>query len=91
MPKRFDEPVASLMKLGRSMGFNVIAATQHPTAKQIGEQVARSFTHRFVGRVESNNAARWASTGIEGRRQNYYKNLERSYIVLVVMPLDCRC
>ena len=65
LPKRFDEPVASLMKLGRSMGFNVIAATQHPTAKQIGEQIARSFTHRFVGRVESSNAARWAS-GIEG-------------------------
>lgn len=65
LPKRFDEPVASLMKMGRSMGINVIAATQHPTAKQIGEQIARSFTHRFVGRVESSNAARWA-TGIEG-------------------------
>ena len=65
LPKKFDEPVASLMKMGRSMGINVLAATQHPTAKQIGEQVARSFTHRFVGRVESSNAARWA-TGIEG-------------------------
>lgn len=65
LPKKFDEPVASLMKMGRSMGINVIAATQHPTAKQIGEQIARSFTHRFVGRVESSNAARWA-TGIEG-------------------------
>jgi len=64
LPKRFDEPVASLMKMGRSMGLNVIAATQHPTAKQIGEQVARSFTHRFVGRVESASSARWA-TGIE--------------------------
>ncbi len=64
LPKKFDEPVASLMKMGRSMGINVVAATQHPTAKQIGEQIARSFTHRFVGRVESSNAARWA-TGIE--------------------------
>lgn len=64
LPKKFDEPVASLMKMGRSMGINVIAATQHPTAKQIGEQIARSFTHRFVGRVESSVAARWA-TGIE--------------------------
>lgn len=64
LPKSFDEPVASLMKMGRSMGINVVAATQHPTAKQVGEQIARSFTHRFVGRVESSNAARWA-TGVE--------------------------
>ena len=61
LPKKLDAQIASIMKMGRSMGLNVIAATQHPTAKQIGEQVARSFTHRFIGRTESASAAMWAS------------------------------
>lgn len=61
LPKKLDAEIASIMKMGRSMGLNVIAATQHPTAKQIGEQVARSFTHRFIGRTESASAAMWAS------------------------------
>lgn len=61
LPKSVDKKLSSIMQVGRSLGINVIAATQHPTAKQIGELVARSFTHRFVGRTENNNSAQWAS------------------------------
>ena len=60
-PKELDAELASIMKLGRSIGLNTIVATQHPTADQIGKQVARSFTHRIVGRVENAMAAKWAS------------------------------
>lgn len=64
LPKQFDEQLASIMKMGRSIGVNTILATQHPTANQIGQQIARSFTHRFIGRVESSFIANWA-TGIK--------------------------
>lgn len=60
-PKELDAELASIMKLGRSIGLNTIIATQHPTADQIGKQIARSFTHRIVGRVENAMAAKWAS------------------------------
>jgi len=60
-PKTLDVELASIMKLGRSIGLNTIVATQHPTADQIGKQIARSFTHRIVGRVENAMAAKWAS------------------------------
>lgn len=63
IPKEYDAEIASIMKLGRSIGMNVILATQHPTAEQIGKQVARSFTHRIVGRVENSTSSKWA-TGI---------------------------
>lgn len=63
--KKNDEALASIMKMGRSLGVHVLAATQHPTAAQIGQKVARSFTHRMVGRVDSANAALWA-TGAAG-------------------------
>jgi DNA segregation ATPase FtsK/SpoIIIE-like protein len=59
-----DKTLGSIMKQGRSLGVNIIIATQHPTAKQIGEIIAQSFTHRFVGRVYNANSALWA-TGIE--------------------------
>lgn len=63
-PKELDKELASIMKLGRSIGLNTIMATQHPTAEQIGKMVARSFTHRIVGRVENTISAKWA-TGVE--------------------------
>jgi DNA segregation ATPase FtsK/SpoIIIE-like protein len=65
IPKEYDEKIASIMKLGRSIGINTILATQHPTANQLGKMIARSFTHRIVGRVENATAAKWA-TGTEG-------------------------
>lgn len=64
LPKSVDKTLGSIMKQGRSLGVNIIIATQHPTAKQIGEIIAQSFTHRFVGRVYNANSALWA-TGIE--------------------------
>jgi len=64
LPKQVDEKLGSIMKRGRSLGVNVIIATQHPTAKQIGQIIAQSFTHRFIGRVSNANNALWA-TGIE--------------------------
>lgn len=64
LPKQVDRILGSIMKQGRSLGVNVIIATQHPTAKQIGEITAQSFTHRFIGRVSNANNALWA-TGIE--------------------------
>ena len=64
IPKSLDGILGSIMKQGRSLGVNVIFATQHPTAKQIGEITAQSFTHRFIGRVSNANNALWA-TGIE--------------------------
>lgn len=63
--KKKDEQIASIMKMGRSFGIHVLAATQHPTSAQIGQKTARSFTHRMVGRVDSANAALWA-TGTAG-------------------------
>jgi len=65
LDKGLDGTLASIMKMGRSLGVHVLIATQHPTAKQIGEQIARSFTHRFVGRVDSAQSAFFAS-GIAG-------------------------
>ena len=61
LDKSQDATLASIMKMGRSLGIHVLIATQHPTAKQIGELIARSFTHRFVGRVDSAGSAFFAS------------------------------
>lgn len=58
-----DDALASIMKMGRSLGIHVLMATQHPTAAQIGKKTARSFTHRIVGRVDSQSSAFWA-TGV---------------------------
>lgn len=56
-----DDTLASIMKMGRSLGVHVLMATQHPTAAQIGQKIARSFTHRFIGRVDSAQSAFFAS------------------------------
>lgn len=61
LDKSVDDTLASIMKMGRSLGVHVLMATQHPTAAQIGQKTARAFTHRFVGRVDSAQSAFFAS------------------------------
>lgn len=61
LDKAMDDTLASVMKMGRSLGVSVLMATQHPTAAQIGQKTARAFTHRFVGRVDSAQSAFFAS------------------------------
>ena len=61
LDRAMDDTLASIMKMGRSLGVNVLMATQHPTAAQIGQKTARAFTHRFVGRVDSAQSAFFAS------------------------------
>lgn len=56
-----DEKLASIMKMGRSLGVHVLFATQHPTAAQVGQKIARAFTHRFVGRTDTAQSALFAS------------------------------
>lgn len=63
LDKNNDEKLASIMKMGRSLGVHVLFATQHPTAAQIGQKVARAFTHRFVGRTDTAQSALFA-TGV---------------------------
>lgn len=65
LDKSLDDVVASIMKMGRSLGVHVLFATQYPTAAQIGVKTARAFTHRFVGRVDNASSALWAS-GVSG-------------------------
>ena len=65
LDKACDDTLASIMKLGRSLGIHVVMATQHPTSAQIGQKVAQAFTHKFVGRVTSASSAAWA-TGCSG-------------------------
>ncbi len=65
LDKACDDTLASIMKLGRSLGVHVLLATQHPTSSQIGAKTAQAFTHRFVGRVASASSASWA-TGVAG-------------------------
>ncbi len=65
LDKACDDTLASIMKLGRSLGIHVVMATQHPTSAQIGPKVAQAFTHRFIGRVSSASSAAWA-TGCGG-------------------------
>lgn len=63
LDKELDDTIASIMKMGRSLGVHVLFATQYPTAKQIGVKTARAFTHRFIGRCENASSALWA-TGV---------------------------
>lgn len=63
LDKASDDTLASIMKLGRSLGVHVVMATQHPTSTQIGQKTAQAFTHRFIGRVGSASSAAWA-TGV---------------------------
>ena len=65
LDKDLDDTLATIMKMGRSLGIHVLLATQYPTSAQIGQKIARAFTHRFVGRVESASSALWAS-GVAG-------------------------
>lgn len=60
-----DDKLASIMKMGRSLGVHVLFATQHPTAAQVGQKIARAFTHRFVGRTDTAQSALFAS-GVAG-------------------------
>ncbi len=63
--KALDDTLSSIMKMGRSLQINVLFATQYPTAAQVGQKIARAFTHRFVGRTDGASSALWA-TGIAG-------------------------
>ena len=50
-----------ILSTGRTLGINVWAGTQYPTATAIGGIVARSFTVRLVGRVDGAQAANIAT------------------------------
>jgi hypothetical protein len=50
-----------ILSTGRSLGINVWAGTQYPTASAIGSVVSRSWTLRLVGRVDGANAANIAT------------------------------
>ncbi len=50
-----------ILSTGRSLGINVWAGTQYPTAATIGSVVAKSFTTRVVGRVDGAQAAQVAT------------------------------
>lgn len=61
LDKSLDDTIASIMKMGRSLGIHVLFATQYPTAAQIGTKTARAFTHRFIGRCDNASSALWAT------------------------------
>ena len=50
-----------ILSTGRSLGINVWAGTQYPTAEAIGSVVSKSFTTRVVGRVDGAQAAQVAT------------------------------
>lgn len=50
-----------ILSTGRSLGINVWAGTQYPTASAIGSVVSRSWTLRLVGRVDGAQAANIAT------------------------------
>ncbi len=49
--------LGSVLSTGRSLGINVWAGTQYPSANAIGSIVAASFTTRLVGMVDGKNSA----------------------------------
>lgn len=49
--------LGSILSTGRSLGINVWAGTQYPSASAIGNIVAASFTTRLVGMVDGKTAA----------------------------------
>ena len=51
------EQLSSLLALGRSLQINVIAATQHPTAKMLGGLARVNFSVRLCGLVIDANTA----------------------------------
>lgn len=50
-----------ILSTGRSLGINVMAGTQYPTAATIGSVVNASFTVRIVGMVDGKEAAHTAT------------------------------
>lgn len=55
------QQLGRILSTGRSLGINVWAGTQYPTASTIGGVVARSWTLRVVGRVDGAQAAQVAT------------------------------
>lgn len=53
--------LGSILSTGRSLGINVLAGTQYPTAATIGSVVNSSFTVRLVGMVDGMTAAHTAT------------------------------
>ncbi len=53
--------LGSILSTGRSLGINVWAGTQYPSAQAIGALVAASFTTRLVGMVDGKTSALVAS------------------------------
>lgn len=53
--------LGSILSTGRSLGINVMAGTQYPTAATIGSVVNASFTVRIVGMVDGKEAAHTAT------------------------------
>lgn len=53
--------LGSILSTGRSLGINVWAGTQYPTASTIGSVVNASFTTRIVGMVDGMQAAATAT------------------------------
>lgn len=53
--------LGSILSTGRSLGINVWAGTQYPTAATIGSVVNSSFTVRLVGMVDGKQAAATAT------------------------------
>jgi DNA segregation ATPase FtsK/SpoIIIE-like protein len=49
--------LGSILSTGRSLGVNVWAGTQYPSAEAIGSIVAASFTARIVGMVDGKSSA----------------------------------
>ncbi len=43
--------LSSILSLGRALGVHVVAATQHPTAREIGSVIKANFACRLVGLV----------------------------------------
>lgn len=53
--------LAGLLSVGRSLGINVVAATQHPLAAVVGSIAKANFPARVVGATADANAARVAA------------------------------
>lgn len=60
-----QDTLADVMQLGRAMEVNVICGTQSPTGEEIGTEVNKAFTTRFVSRSANPNAS-FVYTTIKG-------------------------
>lgn len=62
LPHEAQEQIKVITALGRSMGINVVSATQHPTAEVLGGSVGKiNYTSRLVGLVADATAAATAT------------------------------